>query len=46
MTLKGSNQAMQLTGSKLPIYAAGVCRRTSCLRASRAGLAAADLVSR
>jgi hypothetical protein len=36
---------MQLTASKLAIYASGVCHRTSSLRASRSGLAAADLVS-
>jgi hypothetical protein len=41
-----SNQAMQLTASKLAIYAAGVCHRASGLRANRPGLAAADLVSR
>ena len=40
------NQAMQLTASKLPIYPPGVCHRASSLRASRLGLAAADLVSR
>jgi hypothetical protein len=40
------NEAMQLTASKLAICAAGVCHRASSLRASRSGLAAADLVSR
>ena len=40
------NQAMQLTASKLAIYAGGVCRRASMLRGMRRGLAAADLVSR
>ncbi len=37
---------MQLTASKLAIYALRVCHRTSLLRASRSGLAAADLGSR
>ncbi len=45
-TPQSSNQAMQLTASKLAIYAVGVCHRASGLRASRSGLAAADLVSR
>ena len=40
------NQAMQLTASKLAIYAAGVDHRAFGLRASRSGRAAADLVSR
>ena len=44
--LKPSNQAMQLTARKLTIYVPGVCHRTSALRASRSGLAAADLASR
>ncbi len=40
------NQAMQLTASKLAIYVLRLCHRTSLLRGSRSGLAAADLVSR
>ena len=43
---KRPNQAMQLTASKLAIYAPGGSHRASGLRASRSGLAAADLVSR
>ena len=41
-----SNQAMQLTASKLVVYAGDVCRRERMLRGMRSGLAAADLVSR
>ncbi len=41
-----SNQAMQLTASKLAMYASSVCRRERTLRAMHRGLAAADLVSR
>ena len=40
------NQAMQLTASKLAVYAWGVCRRQRMLRGMHRGLAAADLVSR
>jgi hypothetical protein len=42
--LKGTSP--QLTASKLAIYASGVCHRASGLRARRAGLATADLMSR
>jgi hypothetical protein len=41
-----SNQAIQLTASKLAIYAGGVCHRERMLRGMSIGLAAADLVSR
>ena len=40
------NQAMQLTASKLAIYASRACRRGRMLRGMRRGLAAADLVAR
>jgi len=40
------NHAMQLTASKLAIYAGGVCHRERMLRGMHSGLAAADLVSR
>ncbi len=40
-----SNQAMQLTASKLAVYASSVCRRAHMLRFMHRGLAAADLVS-
>ena len=43
---KTSNQAMQLTASKLVVYASSVCRRARMLRGMHRGLAAADLVSR
>ena len=43
---QSSNQAMQLTASKPPIYAGDVCRRERMLRGMHRGLAAADLVSR
>ena len=46
ITLKPSNQAMQLTTSKPAVYAWGVCRRASTLRSMHTGLAAADLLSR
>jgi hypothetical protein len=41
-----SNQAMQLTASKLDVYASSVCHRALILRRMHRGLAAADLVSR
>ena len=41
-----SNQAMQLTASKLAVRAWSVCRRERMLRGMDRGLAAADLVSR
>ncbi len=41
-----SNQAMQLTASKLVVYAWGVCHPRFLLRGASLGLAAADLVSR
>jgi hypothetical protein len=40
------NQAMQLTASKLAIYASRFCRRGRSLRLMHIGLAAADLESR
>ena len=43
---QASNQAMQLTASKLAIYARSVCRRERMLRGIHKGLAAADLVAR
>jgi hypothetical protein len=41
-----SNQAMQLTASKLVVYAFTACRLGRMLRFMHRGLAAADLVSR
>jgi hypothetical protein len=46
MRVKTSNQAMQLTASKLADCASGVCHRASILRGMHSGLAAADLVAR
>ncbi len=43
---KTSNQAMQLTASKLVVYTSSACRRHRMLRYVHRGLAAADLVSR
>ena len=37
---------MQLTASKLVVFASGVCRRASMLRGMHRGLAAADLLTR
>ena len=41
-----SNQAMQLTASKLAVYVLRVCHPRCAFVASLSGLAAADLVSR
>ena len=43
---KAPNQAMQLTVSKLAVYASGVCHRERMLRGMHSGLAAADLMAR
>ena len=44
--VNASNQAMQLTASKLVVHALSVCHPRFPLRRDRIGLAAADLVSR
>ena len=46
LDVKKPNQAMQLTASKLVVYASSVCRRARMLRDMPRELAAADLVSR